>query len=292
MLELDRERNVISGSFQALADAIDRGADLRVAVAFRHNEHLDPKSDNTEIVEEMSDYRIVYRMGKDHTAGIMNLRMPVNGSLGFGPCASWSFFMYHCDGVQGIARVYLDGKAAERAPRYGENPVPAQHSMPKYHVLDRFDRGSNGPAENFIYDFEYFRYYALDNWTEVFSHDAEGKTVNGSLDDLIHEIRAGREVKAAIRNFQLGDGDAEYEVFTYLGSSYYSTESRILHINSQPVVIVHSPDPLRYGSGNWSSGQMLLASDGNIGYWYYDPYTMEYKKTSDRCAVRYFVRNK
>ena len=288
VLELDAERNVVSGSRKALAQAIDRGADLRIAVAFRHNEHLDPAASNTELVEEMSDYRVVYRIGADWTSGIMNLRMPVNGPLGFGPRPAWSFFMYHCDGTQGIARANLDGKPAR--PRYGEDEVSSPASMPKYHVLSSFDGATNAMSQNFIYDFDYFKFYILDNWEEVYAHDANGNAVSGSFDALIRAIREGREIKAAIRNFRSAPDSPASELFTHLGSSYYSTGSRLLCINSQPVVTVRPGIPLRYGSGNWESGQLLIFTNGQIGYWYYDPYTMEYQKVYESCPVRYFVR--
>ena len=39
VLELDMNRNIISGSPKDLRDAIRRGADLRIYTEFRHNEH-------------------------------------------------------------------------------------------------------------------------------------------------------------------------------------------------------------------------------------------------------------
>lgn len=292
VLKLDAKRNIVKGSRQALADAIDKGADLRISVAFRHNEHLDPSSTNPEIVEEMSDYRVVYRVGKDWTSGIMNLRMPVNGPLGFGSRPSWSFFMYHCDGIQGIARAYLDDKS-NNAPRSGkDNENITIHYMPKYHILETYDSSSNAMCQNFVYDFEYFNYYVLDNWEEVYSHDANGKMLTGSFDALIAAIREGKEIKAAVKNFRTPAGSPDNELFTHLGSSYYSTESKLLCINSQPVVTIRPELPLRYRSGNWESGQLVLFTSGKVDYWYFDPYTMIYHKTTENCPIRYFVRKK
>jgi hypothetical protein len=42
-LVLNEDRSIRSGSTVALATAIGRGADLKVATTFRHNEHIDTR---------------------------------------------------------------------------------------------------------------------------------------------------------------------------------------------------------------------------------------------------------
>ena len=49
VLEYDSDKNITSGSQQALSDATRRGADLSIYTEFRHNEHTDPVSDNSEL---------------------------------------------------------------------------------------------------------------------------------------------------------------------------------------------------------------------------------------------------
>jgi len=109
-LELDQDRQIIAGSEKALSDAVRRGADLRVGTTFRHNEHIDTDSTNTELVREVMDFRIVYLLKDYWVAGVQNLRMPVSLRKGFGPRESMSFFLYNQDGHQAIARPYLDGR--------------------------------------------------------------------------------------------------------------------------------------------------------------------------------------
>ena len=106
----------------------------------------------------------------------------------------------------------------------------------------------------------------------------------------VDALRAGCEIKAAIRNFRRAEGESDYELFTCLGSSYYSTGSGHLAINSQPLVLVRPNVPLRYTSGNWTPGNMLLHNTGRVEFWSYDPYTMEYAKSAESCAIRYFAR--
>ena len=291
VLELDPQRNVVYGSRQALAEALDRGADLMIATGFMHNEHLEPGDPNQELVEEVSDFRVVFRVGEDWSAGIMNLRMPCRGILGFAnaDAPSWSFFMYNCDGVQAIARPHLN-RDLPLVPPTGESPFTQPANMPKYHILSNYDEKTNAPCQNFIYDFEYFKYFVRDDWHEVYAHDENGNPLRGSLDDLVAATREGRDLKAAIRNFDHKTGAPDYEIFTFLGSTYYSTQSKHLAVNSQPLVLVEPAIPMSYKTGNWRPGNMLLHTDGTVEFWYYDPYFMKYAQCSDKCAIRYFTR--
>ena len=56
LLELDMQRNVLSGSMADLADGIRKAGDLRIYTEFRHNEHIDTSSDNNEMIREVSDF--------------------------------------------------------------------------------------------------------------------------------------------------------------------------------------------------------------------------------------------
>src|SRR5204863_5453213 len=135
--------------------AVRQGADLRVYTEFLHNEHIDPKSDNSERIREVIDFRVTYLIEDRWVAGINNLRQPVSLPDGFGPRPSMSFFMYNEDGQQAIARPYLDGDPSPSAATGKIGPAPPNdHSdMPRYHELDNFDAGTNAPGSNFIYDF-------------------------------------------------------------------------------------------------------------------------------------------
>ena len=55
---LDKMRSPIEGDVDELAAAIRRGADLRIYTEFRHNEHIDVKSPNPEMIKEVADFRI------------------------------------------------------------------------------------------------------------------------------------------------------------------------------------------------------------------------------------------
>jgi hypothetical protein len=184
---LDGQRTVVAGSSATLCDAIRRGADLRIRTDFVFNEHIDTKSNNSEPVVEVSDFRVTYLIEDRWAAGIMSLRMPICPPDGFGPQASMSFFMYNQDGQQAIARPYLDGAPAEGVP--GASPLDDHSDMPKYHQHDNWDADTNAPSSNFIYDFDLYRFLVRDEWEEVFAHTADGKTEFGSIDALYDAFR-------------------------------------------------------------------------------------------------------
>jgi len=289
VLELGEDRSVVAGSPEALRRAIARGADLRIATDFRHNEHIDVASDNREIINEVSDFRVTYLVDGRWAAGIMNLRMPLLTAGSFGPRASMSFFLYNEDGGQAIARPYLDGVPANGTP--GPSPLDDHRDMPRYHQIDGWDAGTNAPSSNFVYDFYRYRFFVCDCSREAYAHDASGRRTRGSLQDLVDAFAEGCEVKVGIRGLcrDLGDGP-DHEVFLHCGPCYWTTERRVFSAGTQPGVRVAPAIPLRYRSRGWDFGWFLPRTDGVVAYWLCDPYTLRFRMAEGRHDVRWFVR--
>ena len=293
LLTLDRERRPVSGNTEALAAAIRRGADLRIYTEFRHNEHIDTQSDNPELIREVADFRITYLLEDRWVAGIINLRQPISLPEGFGPRPSMSFFLYNQNADQAIARPYLDGEPG--AGKTGPSPIDDHSDMPKYHQFDGWDAGTNAPSSNFAYDFEIYKFLVCDEWEEVYSHGAEGKVLSGSIDVLVDAFAVGREVKVGISEL-CGDMAGEpaaampHEVFVHCGSCYYYTESKQFMAATQPVVRVNPVIPLRYKSKEWDFGWLMPRSDGHVARWLVDPYTLRFRRSEGRYAIRWFVR--
>jgi len=293
VLELDTDRNVVSGSQAVLVDAIGRGADLRIGTEFRHNEHIDVASPSPELIREVAEFGVTYRINRDWMAGIMSLRQPINLPIGFGPRPSMSFFLYNQDGTQAIARPFLDGAPA--SGMQGPAPVTPPAGMPKYHPFDNWDDGTNAPSHNFVYDFGVFRYHVNDSWREVLSHSSTGEVQTGSLAELITAFSSGCAIKLAIGNLcaDLATDPAsapEHEVFVQGGSGYYYTEQQLFIIGTHPVVRVCPSVPLRYSSGNWDFGWLMVRTDGHVVYRRCDPYSMQFSDHVMQQAVRWFVR--
>jgi len=291
VLELDASRRVVAGSERALADAIRRGADLRIYTEFRHNEHIDVTSDNPELVQEVSEFRVTYLLRDDWVAGIMSLRQPVELPAGFGPRPSMSFFMYNQDGQQAIARPFLDGGAVTGEP--GPASVESPANMPKYHALDGWDAGTNAPSHNFVYHFESYRFCVSDTWREVLAHDADGNVIAGSLSDLTDAFVAGCEVKVGIRDICADLADDEempHELFVQAGPEYYYTERKLFIAGSHPLVRVRPAVPMQYASHGWDFGWAIVRTDGHVVYRRCDPYTLKFEDRESRQAIRWFVR--
>ena len=292
VFSLDENRRADSGSVTELARAVRSGADLRIGTAFRHNEHIDTSSDRTELIQEVMDFRITYLLDDRWVAGIENLRMPISLPDGFGPRESMSFFLYNQDGHQAIARPYLDERPATGEP--GLSPINDSPEMPKYHQLQNFDAETNAPSGNFIYDFEYFRFFVGCGWREVLSHDADGTVVSGDVKELADSFSSGAEVKVAIRGLchDLKSDDnsvIDHEVFIHLGACYYYTEHQLFMASANPVVRTRPAIPLGYGSQVWDFGWLMPRTDGHVARWLCDPYTLKFRRDSQRYAIRWLV---
>jgi len=291
--ELDSGRRVVDGSEAALCNAIGRGADLRIYTEFIHNEHIDVTSENAERIQEVAEFRVTYLLENRWAAGIMSLRQPIELPHGFGARASMSFFLYNQDGRQGIARPYLDGVVdeGERGPSPPEAPV----GMEKYHAETSWDSNTNAPSTNFVYDFDVFRFNVNDSWHEMLSHDADGRVVDGSLDDLIEAFRQGCSLKVGIWGLcadLMEDGRATmgHEVFVEAGPGYYYTEQKLFMAGSHPVIRVKPNIPLQYESGGWDFGWLMVRTDGHVVYRQCDPYTLAFQDVVLHLPVRWFVR--
>ena len=292
VLVLDSARTVVDGSEKALADGIRKGADLRISVEFIHNEHIDVGSKCDHLVREACEFGVTYLVEDRWAAGIMSLRQPVELPDGFGPRPSMSFFLYNQDGEQGIARPYIDGSSENAIA--GAAPVGSSPDMPKYHPRDTWDADTNAPSGNFVYDFEVFKYFVRDCWEEVLHCDANGKTVSGSVDALAAAFSDGCAVKVGISGL-CSDLACEgpclkHEVFVEMGSCYYYVDPKLFIGGSHPVVRVKPGIPLRYQSGGWDFGWLVLRTDGTVVYRRCDPYTLAFRDDRYRHAIRWFVR--
>jgi hypothetical protein len=290
-LTLNGDRSVRHGSYAALADAIRRAADLRIATEFRHNEHIDTGSEDDELVREVAEFRVTYLLDNRWSAGIMTLRQPVELPDGFGPRPSMSFFLYNQDGGQAIARPYLDGMPAAGSP--GPAQLADHTDMPRYHQLDGWDAGTNAPSSNFVYDFDLYQFWVNDRWNEVLSHAPDGTVLSGSVEALEDAFARGRPVKLGIRGLcaDLAEPGApiEHEVFVHAGSCYYYTRRKLFMTGSHPLVRVQPAIPLRYASSGWDFGWLMARTDGFVARWLCDPYTLQFEKSAGRYAMRWFV---
>jgi hypothetical protein len=276
-LELDAERRVCGGSPAALAAAIGRGADLKIFTDFYHHEHIRPGDANTEIVQEISEFGVTYLVDGRWAAGVMSLRQPIDPPEGFGPRPSMSFFLYNQDGEQAIARPFLDGVPATGAP--GPSPVDTHPEMPKYHQHDAWDGETNAPSQNFVYDFEHFRFFVRDEWRAV-----------TDMADLGAAFNRGADIKVGIDGLCADLGALPHTVFVRIGNGFHYPESGRFCAETHPIIRVQPNTPMRYASHNWDFGWLVVRSDGFVEYLRCDPYTLQFSRRRGEYTVRWYVR--
>lgn len=301
VLELAPDRSVRAGSREALAAAIGRGADLRVYTEFLFEEHITPGGTGDDRllgpIREVIDFRETVLVDGTHVGGITTQRQPLEPPFGFnGRDPKMSFFLYTGDGDQALANLVLgahDG-GVEPGARTVE-PTPAD--MPKMGPQEFFDVGTSGPARNFVYDMEVYRYFVRDDWEEVLAHDADGTVRGGSFDALEAAQIAGREIKVGIRDLAAdlapdagGDAALHHEVFTPVGSGFLHVRARWYDALTHPLVRVAPAIPLRYGSGGWDVAWVFLRTDGLATVRRLDPYTRGWEDRPARLACRWFAR--
>jgi hypothetical protein len=298
LLELAPDRSVTAGSNAALADAIGRGADLRIYTEFLYEEHIlpgggDPALDG--LIREVIDFRETLLVDDRYVAGITTLRQPLEPPHGFnGTDPKMSFFMYSMDGEQALANLVL-GELADAAMPGDRIVAPTPDDMPKMGAQEFFDLGTSGPSRNFVYDMERYRYVVRDDWQEILAHDAEGRVTAGSFAALEAAQVAGRELKVGIRDLgadlaPAGEAVVPHETFSLLGSGFLHVRAGLYVTLTHPLVRIAAGVPLRYHSGNWDVAWVFLRTDGQAHVRRIDPYTRAWEDRPARFACRWFVR--
>jgi hypothetical protein len=64
--------------------------------------------------------------------------------------------------------------------------------------LDAYDSQTNAPSQNFIWHFDFFKWFTGGGWVEVLAVEASGEVLSGSLEVLAAASGQGCEVKIAI----------------------------------------------------------------------------------------------
>ena len=156
-------------------------------------------------------------------------------------------------------------------------------------------RRDQRPSHNFIYDFEFFRSFVLDEWREVFSQDGRGDVVSGSVEELTDAFARGAEVKVGLSGLcdDLVPETSEtvrHEVFIQVGSCYYYTDRKLFVGATHPLVRVRPKVPMRYTSEGWDFGWAMARTDGFVALLLTDPYTLRTRRSGANLASRWFVR--
>ena len=291
VLELSSRRQRTAGSEEELLRAVANAADLRIGTEFRHNEHIDIRSTDSDLIREFMTFDVTYLVENRWAAGICTRRQPVLLPGGLGPKPSLSLFMYNQNGQQAVASLGLDGPPP--AGRRGADKVFA-HEMSRYHQQDAWDNATNAPSQNFIYDFDTYRFLVEDRWRPVLHNAADGTILAGSVGELAEHVNQGANVKVGISRLcddLAADKSAlvQHEVFVGTVATYHYTGRKLFIAATQPLVRVRPAIPMAYASESWDMGWLVVRSDGRVASMLYDPYTLCPHQKPLRCGVRWFV---
>jgi hypothetical protein len=297
VLELAPDRSVVAGSKAALADAVRRGADLRIYTEFLYEEHILPGGGDPVLdgpIREVIDFRETLLVDDRHAAGITTLRQPLEPPHGFnGRDPKMSFFLYTMDGDQALANLVF-GELRD-APAPGERQVvPTPDDMPKMGPQEFHDLGTSGPSRNFVYDMETYRFIVRDDWEELLAHDADGRVTAGSFAALEAAQIAGREIKVGIRDLGADlaatGSRSSSETFSLVGSGFVHVNAGLYVTLTHPLVRLAATAPIRYRTGNWDVAWVFLRTDGQAQVRRIDPYTRRWDDRPARFACRWFAR--
>jgi len=288
-LEMDINRNILSGSTETLNERIAGGADLRISTGFLHNEHIDPSSEDNQLIVEVSTFAETVLIDGKWSAYFMTLRQPVGLRDGFGPSKALSLFLYNQDGRQAVARLILDPTESIDASADVED---VDKILKKMHTFSINDSGTTGLSKNFIYDFESFRYLTNECYEEVYANDKDGACVGGSEPALAQAYADGRGIKIAVSGISevlWGDTGHRDEIFIHCSSSYYYTKDKLMITNSQPFISVPADIPLSYKPQSYRYCWMVVRNDGRVEIRSYSPFTGEWKTQATKLPIRWFA---
>ena len=288
VLEMDPQRNILSGSTAALNEKIKSGSDLRISTGFIHNEHIDPSSDDDQLIVETSTFAETVLIDGRWSAYFMTLRQPVGLPTGFGPSNALSLFLYNQNGQQAVARLIMDPTESAEASTDVVDDAPFK----KTHTINSFDAGTPGYSKNFIYDFESFRYLANDCYEEIFANDENGNCVFGSVKALEEAYAEGRAIKIAVSGISgvlWGDTGHTDEIYIHCASSYYYTKDRLMITNSLPFVSIPADIPLAYKPRSYRYCWMIARNDGRVEIRGFNPFDKKWNTCMTHLPIRWFA---
>ena len=286
VLELDSQRKIVSGSPERLNQCIAAGADIRIRTDFIHNEHIDPSSDDHQVVAETSTFPETVLIDGRWSACFMTLRQPIALPDGFGDPNSLSLFLYNQDGQQAMARLVLD-QTGRQTTLWDDGT-----DFPKMHTLSVQDIGTAGISKNFIYDFERFRFFAWNLYEELYAHSEEGAPVRGTVTDLEAAYGSGRPIKLAVSGLSRvlwGETGHDDEIFLQGSSAYDYTADPLMISNSVPFVSVPADIPLVYRERGYRYCWLVARSDGKGTIRSYNPFDGRWITQQARLPIRWFA---
>ena len=260
----------VGGSVAAVADAVRRGADLRRFSTY----HLA----GTGLVEETMTLQTTWVFDDRHVGGLQTLRHPVDAALGISMQPSLALWIF------GVA-------APQRSTFVPLNGTPMHNATGKWVQVDN-DAYSAEEAE-FVP--RLYQWWARSDWEQICVHDENGNPAQGNWREMRKAVNDGCILKVGIKNLwsyltPAGEEAPEHEVFVECTTDFSHVDGEFFGVLTQPTFLLQPCVPLVFTAESFAPGWLVVRSDGKIQRQTLNPSNMQWERTWDRCAVRWFAR--
>lgn len=260
----------VEGSVAAVAEAVRQGADLRRFSTYNLK--------GTGAVEETMTLQTTWVFDNGHAGGLQTLRHPVNAGLGIIMKPSMSLWIFGVDAPQRSTFVPLDGK-------------PMANATGNWVNVDNEPFGRE--TEEFVP--RRYMWWARSDWKLIYAHDKEGNASEGSWEDIRKAVKQGRILKVGIRNLWSyltppGEETLEHEVFIECTTDFSHLDEGFVGALTQPTFLLQPTVPLKFTGENFALGWLVVRTDGKVQRVTLNPANMQWERTWDRHAVRWFAR--
>ena len=264
------EHKVEEGSVTAVADAVREGADLRRFSTY------DLKG--AGLVEETMTLQTTWVFDDQNVGGLQTLRHPVLSGLGIQMEPSMALWIFGVTAPQCSAFVPLHGQPMPGAT--GEWVQVKNNSYSK-------------EVEKYVPN--KYHWWARSNWEQVCAHDENGNPTMGSWEKLRKVANDGCTFKVGIKNLWShlapADGEVpEHEVFMESTTDFTHVDEQYFAVLTQPTFLLQPCRPLKFVDENFAAGWLVVLSNGRVQRQTLNPSTMQWERTWDRHAVRWFAR--
>ncbi len=213
-----------------------------------------------------------------NVGGLQTLRHPVNAGLGADMQASLALWIFNVAARQCSAFVPLNGQ-----------PMP--NAKGKWAAVYNDPYGSEPEA------FTPTRYHwrSRGGWEEICAHDENGSVRSGGWEAIRAAVNDGCTLKAGIRNLWShltppSEETPDHDVFIECATDFAHVDDRFFGSLTQPTFLVQPSTPLRFTDERFRPGWLVVRSDGWVQRLVLNPSSMQWERTWDRHAVRWFAR--
>ena len=270
LCKTNAQHTPVEGDVVAVADAVRQGADLRRFSTYQ--------LEHTGLVEETMTLQTTWVFDAGNVGGLQTLRHPVDAALGISMQPSIALWIFGVATPQHSAFVPLNGEPMRNATEKWTQVHNDSYSA---------EEGDFVPGR--------YEWWARRDWELICVHDEDGNPSLGSWKAMREAVGDGCILKVGIKNLwsyltPAGDEPLEHEVFIECTTDFCHVDEKFFGALTQPTFLLQPCVPLMFTGENFAPGWLVVRSDGKVQRQVLNPSTMQWNRTWDRHAVRWFAR--